>query len=144
MIRFVINDFATAAFLAEWKYKELERLALASDQKGLIDSDQRESFLATLRTIQTACEPLGLKRCLATIGHLTISLKYKDDSVRYNRLSALFHVLWCELEKEVGENTFAFIPAPKVQFFENDKLFGDVVTGHFKTSQRGALQNQPL
>lgn len=129
MIKFVLWEYISAGIMVDSQCRAysgddaLDRAVLADEDKTKLSED--------LNHLEATAKKLHLSHALELIGHL------KFDLPVIPRFEVGTHVglIWRMIMSEAKENHFAFVEPKKVEFFEQDQLFGKKVFNRFKRAQ---------
>lgn len=118
MIRFLPLEFHKAKY-----HLEFTGASLGYSTEERVTKTEKETLLASLKTLKVYCQNCGLNTTVRAIGDLEEDIDFVED---YNPkelagcLKSVARVMQGEYEKQM----FAYIPASNAHYFERDDLYG--------------------
>lgn len=142
-----MNEFFAASLVRGW----VELVAIKRDVQRkpkaetptLAQINQLNVLLQTgskkYKGLLTICIQLQMAKTQNRIEHFVKILNASDETPFFAVINSELGGLTSTMQKELIERKYVFVPADKVKFFEQDKLFDDAVYGNFPAA-RGEIK----
>lgn len=136
MIRASIEKYARMEFAVELYLRQFGEKSLPMDGKAPASEEDKKRLVARLdEDVRPGCEFFRLEHCLRLVGQIKDAAETQFVNFRYGEIQSQLRTLLHTMQSEVAERAFAFIPPNKVEFFEQEKLFGNQVYDNFKDAR---------
>jgi hypothetical protein len=132
MIHFVMQDLAPFFYLKN-KLIEIEAQRKENPSRPLTPDD-RKNFCNDLKSLEPMCLKLELTDLYVRIG----TAKYYIETGQDESLSTIgktLQMILAEIGQHLDLRHFASIPIDRFKYFEQEKLFGELVYKNFKNAQ---------
>ena len=139
-----MNEFFTAGLVRRWVDLVAIKRDVEKKQKAEIPTPAHIGQLNVLLQtgskkydgLLTVCVKLQMAKSQNRIEHFLKILNATDETPSFAVINSELGGLTSTMQKELIERKFVFVPADKVEFFEQDKLFEDAVYKKFPEARR--------
>lgn len=133
MTKFTTHLFIYLAFLKRHADKANEVMGIHG-AGAMFPNEMKPETDQDLEKVEVECHALGLKESESRIILLRERLKHIGQ-IQCAALAMSVQDIEFTFMAEIGDRTFAFIPGERVEFFERERLFGDIVFEKFPSAR---------
>jgi hypothetical protein len=129
MLRFTLGEI----FIPEEKCISRRRDAmLVENQSQEVSAKEKVEIVNDLILIATFCKRMDLKGAIRAIEHFLLKIRMRDVPLCQYDVAHGFGSIELNMGEDLVPLQFAFVPPEKVEFFEQEKLFGEKVFNRFR------------
>jgi hypothetical protein len=132
MIKFFIHEFTMQWSRVENAARQFELAAAGEKGQRLLQPQDFVSLVPVTSGLRFICKHLGLQYASQQADQFEHILESKPCS--YQTVDALLEKLISAIKREADEKMLALIPSDKLNFFEQDALFGKAVNRRFPSA----------